>query len=374
MNWKNKLTEILKIKFPIILGPFGGGYSSIALASTVSNAGGMGSFGAHNLSHDEIIDLNNDLKKATKETYALNLWIDNSLYGNDYSDEDFERTKTLFKPYFDELGIDLPSKPVLPEGHSNEKQLAAIVEARPPVFSFVYGIPDDTVIQELKKGGTKLIGTATTVEEAIMLEDAGVDVVVATGFEAGGHRVAFLEDNEAKLMGSISLIPRVADVVDIPVVAAGGIADGRGIISAFSLGALGVQIGTAFLACDESNATDLHKKVLNSSVAENTMLTPSFTGRKARGTVSKIAEETRLRSTELAPYPLQGLFLKPLRKAALAQGRTDMISFWSGQSAPLIKYSKATELFENLITESEQVLHELSPQFLSNRKDVRYSL
>ncbi len=359
MNWKNKLTQILNIDYPIVQGPFGGGYSSVALASTVSNLGGMGSFGAHHLSHDEILQLNNELRSVTKGTYALNLWIDNDKYKSSYSDAEFERTKALFKPFFDELEVEIPTKPILPEGHSNKKQLEAIIEARPPVFSFVYGIPDKEILKELHNNGTVLIGAATTVEEAVVLEDTGVDIIVASGFEAGGHRIAFLENDDSKLIGTISLIPRVVEAVNIPVLAAGGIADGRGILSALALGAQGVQIGTAFLACEESNASDLHKKILHSPAAENTMLTKSFTGRTARGTVSEIAKQTQGRDLELAPYPLQGLFMRPLRKAALEQGRTDLISFWSGQSAPLIKHHRAKDLFNSLISEAASTLQDL---------------
>lgn len=356
MNWKNSLTELLNIQYPIIQGPFGGGYSSVALASTVSNAGGMGSFGAHHLSYNEIIALNNQLKAATSKTYAINLWIDNDNYNQAYSDTDYEQTKLLFKPYFEELEIELPPKPMVSEEHNNSKQLEAIIEARPPVFSFVYGIPDEYIIREIKKGGTKIIGAATNVEEAVLLEDVGVDIVVASGFEAGGHRISFTQESENNLMGGLSLIPRVADTVQIPVVAAGGIADGRGIVAALSLGAKGVQIGTAFLACKQSNASTLHRKILHSPKAENTLLTKSFTGRLARGTLSTIATHTSNYPQQIAPYPLQGLFLRPLRKAAIEQGRVDLISFWSGQSAPLIKHRDAGELFENLVEESEAII------------------
>jgi len=359
MNWKNDLTRKLKIHYPIIQGPFGGGYSSITLSAAVTNLGGMGSFGAHHLSHDEILTLNKQLKSKCKGTYAINLWIKNDSY-NDFSNQDFEKTKAVFKPYFDELNIPVPEKPVLTEDHSYGRQLEAILKAKPPVFSFVYGVPDKSVLKECKKRGILTLGTATTVEEAVLLEDAKVDAIVATGFEAGGHRVAFADKPENNLIGGLSLIPRVVDAVKTPVIAAGGIADGRGIAAALVLGAKGAQIGTAFLACEESNASHAHKNVLFSQKAEKTVLTKSFTGRLARGTDSIVAQETLQDASGIAPYPIQGLFIRPLRNAALQQNKLELISFWCGQSAPLIKNKTAKELFTTLKIETESVFNEMA--------------
>lgn len=361
MNWQNSLTKILNIKYPIVQGPFGGGYSSVELASTVSNLGGMGSFGAHHLNHQEILSLNDELKQHTTSTYAINLWVRHKGLEKVYSDKDYETTKAIFKPYFDDLGIELPEKPEVKENNNYEHQLDAILMAKPPVFSFVYGIPDENIIKECKKNGIVTIGTATTIEEAVLLEDAGVNIVVATGFEAGGHRVAFLEDPEENLIGTFSLIPRVTDVVSIPVIAAGGVSDGRGIAAAFALGAQGVQIGTAFLACKESNASQMHSNVLFSPQAEKTVLTKSFTGRLARGTQSIIANETKSRADDFAPYPIHGLFIRPLREAAVKQDRADLISFWSGQSAPLLNDTIATDLFARLINEVEIIWNKATP-------------
>ena len=357
MNWKNDLTDLLKVAYPIIQGPFGGGYSSVALTSTVTNFGGVGSFGAHHMSKDEILTLNENLKEKCNGQYAINLWVKNDNYYKEYTIQNFEKTKSIFKPYFDELEIPLPDMPTIPEANNYEQQVEAILKSRPPIFSFVYGIPDETIIAECNKYGILTIGTATTIEEAVLLEDSHVDAIVATGFEAGGHRVAFEENPEDNLFGSFSLIPRVVDAVNIPVIAAGGIADGRGIAAALTLGAQGVQIGTAFLACEESNASEIHRNILFSPKAERTVLTKSFTGRLARGTESTIANETKDYVHDLAPYPIQGLFIRPLRDAAIQRGKTDLLSFWSGQSAPLIKNKTAGDLFINLIEETENVLN-----------------
>jgi nitronate monooxygenase len=353
-KWRTSFTDLLQIRYPIVQGPFGGGYSSVKLASVVSNLGGMGSFGAHHLTDTEIIAINKEMKSLTKNPFAINLWIPNERLDKPFDENAFEKLKLIFKPYFDEFGIPLPAFPVQPPDGHYSKQVEAILKSAPPVFSFVFGIPDADVMKALKKSGIKTLGTATTVDEAIALQDAGVDMIAATGFEAGGHRVSFIESAESSLTGTFALIPQVADHIKIPILAAGGIADGRGIAAAFALGAQGVQVGSAFLACEESNAPDLHKGKLLSKDSNKTVLTKTFSGRLARGTSSILSEETRKFTDDFAPYPLQGIFIRPLRAAAIAQKRDDMISFWAGQSASLIKYRDASDLFHSLVKETEQ--------------------
>jgi nitronate monooxygenase len=353
--WRTSVSELLKIDYPIIQGPFGGGYSSTQLASVVSNLGGMGSFGAHHLTADEIIAVDLEMKSKTKNPYAINLWIPVDRFDKPFDEKAFEKLKNIFKPYFDQLGIPLPSFPVAVEGGKYEKQLEAILQACPPVFSFVYGIPDQSAIQDCKKRNIKTLGTATTVEEAVALQEAGVDMVVATGFEAGGHRVCFLKPAEDSLTGTFSLIPQIADNLKIPFVAAGGIADGRGIAAALALGAGGVQVGTAFLACEESNAPKLHRKKILLKEFNTTVLTKAFTGRLARGTQSVIADETKRYVDDFASYPLQGIFMRPLRNEAIRQGKEHLISFWAGQSARIVKHTNATTLFRALVSETENL-------------------
>lgn len=353
--WSNKLTSALGIKYPIFQGPFGGGLSSVALASTVSNAGGLGSFGAQPLTPEQLVETNSAIRKLTDKPYAINLWVsdrDERLIR--FKEKEYEKLKSIFKPYFDELSVALPDMPA-DMGPKYEDQVQALLKAKPPVFSFVYGIPSNEVLAECKSLGIKTMGTATTVEEAIALEKAGVDVVVATGFEAGGHRVSFLRSAEESLMGTFSLTPQVADSIKIPFVAAGGIADGRGIAAALMLGADGVQIGTAFLATKQSNASDLHKQSIFSENAKYTTLTKAFTGRLARGIHSKIALDTKAFEKDFAPYPMQGLFMSKLRTEALKQNRTDLFTFWAGQSSPLVKHHDAEKLFLDLIKQTELI-------------------
>jgi len=352
---KTRITQLLGTDYPIIQGPFGGGVSSSELASAVSNLGGMGSYGVHHLSPAEIITVNKEIKSKTAKPYALNLWVSNKDKEADtFSDERYKKLCLLFKPWFDELSIPVPDKPKVP-ANSFENQVEVILDERPPVFSFIFGIPSVDILESCKKKNIITIGTATTADEATAIEAAGVDAVVATGFEAGGHRASFMRTAEESLTGTFALIPQVADRVKIPVIGAGGIADGRGIIAALTLGADAVQIGTAFLACEESNATAAHKAKLFSDDAKFTALSRMYTGRLARSIRSKVPATFTANEQEFAPYPLQRLFFNTLRTAAMEQGKSDLATFWSGQAAPLLKYKKAEELFESLLSQVEMI-------------------
>ncbi len=358
MWYQTKATKLLGIKYPIVQGPFGGGYSSVELASTVSNLGGLGSFGAFSQTPQEIIDTSHAIRANTDQPFAINLWVskkDENL--SSFKETEYEKLKELFKPYFDEFGVPLPEMPTS-LGPEYDDQVEALLEAKPPVFSFVFGIPSQEILDRCRKNGIKTIGNATTVDEAIALEKAGVDAVVATGFEAGGHRVSFLRSPEDSLMGIFALVPQVADSASIPVIAAGGIADGRGIAAALTLGADAVQIGTAFLATKQSNATEEHKRKLFSPGAKYTTLTKVFSGRLARGIKSRLAEELKGKEHLLAPFPMQSLFLSSLRSTILSGNRSDYITLWSGQSAALLRYKDATELFNSLIEQAGDLLAE----------------
>jgi nitronate monooxygenase len=212
----------------------------------------------------------------------------------------------------------------------------------------VFGVPTAQVLERCRSAGIVTVGAATTAAEAKLLADAGVDMIVATGFEAGGHRVSFLAEPEHCLTGTLALVPQVADMVKVPVIAAGGIADGRGIAAAFKLGASAVQIGTAFLACEESNAAPLHRAKLFSPDARRTSLTRAFSGRLARSIHNSFIDAFEGRESLLPPYPVQNWFTAKLRPAALAAGRADLVSLWSGQGAPLLKERRAAELLRKL--------------------------
>ncbi|HTG54644.1 MAG TPA: nitronate monooxygenase, partial [Niabella sp.] len=207
---ETKLTKLLGIDFPIVQGPFGGCLSSVNLTSTVSNAGALGSFGGQPFSAQEIIETGYKIRKHTNKPFNINLWVnDRDSRLDSFDNDDYKKLTALFKPYFDELGLSIPDIPT-DLGPKFEDQVEAIFEVKPAVFSFVYGIPSQTILEKCKQLGIKTIGAATTVDEAIALQNAGVDAIIATGFEAGGHRVSFLQSAEDSLTGTFALIPQVA--------------------------------------------------------------------------------------------------------------------------------------------------------------------
>lgn len=348
MATSTRITGMLGIEHPIIQGPFGGGFSSVELVAAVSGAGGLGSFGAHNVKAADIGPLADSIRARTDKPFALNLWVscvDEG--GQGLSAEGYANARALFEPYYRELGI---TPPPPPENHVEdyEAQVDALIEARPTVFSFVFGVPSADVLARCRAAGIKTLGAATTVAEAKALADAGVDIVLATGLEAGGHRPSFLKAAEQSLVGTLALVPQVRDAVDVPVVAAGGIADARGVKAAFALGADAVQIGTAFLACEQSNTSDLHRDLLFNTSADDSVLSRAYTGRLARFLPNRFVEFMDARPAERLPFPLQAWFATPLKKAALAADKPELASFYAGQGAPLLRHRNAADLMAAL--------------------------
>lgn len=357
--WKNtEVTRRLKLGVPIVQGPFGSGLSAVDLVAAVSEGGGLGSFGVHHLDGAGIRAIDAQIRARTQRTYALNLWI--PLGDSDdprVTDAQWATACELLRPYFDELRVPLPARPAR-FGPYYQEQIETLLELRPPVFSFVFGVPSLDVLERCRSAGIATLGAATTAAEAKLLADAGVGMIVASGFEAGGHRVSFLAEPEDCLTGTMALIPQVVDTVKVPVIAAGGIADGRGVAAALKLGAGAAQIGTAFLACEESNATPLHRAKLFSADARRTSLTRAFTGRLARSIHNDFIDALRGKEKLLAPYPVQAWLTAQLKTAALAANRADVISLWSGQGAPLLKHRRAAELLRSLVDETAATMHE----------------
>lgn len=349
MTFETDAQHLMGLRHPIIQGPFGGGLSTTRLVATVSQAGGLGSYGAHVLTPDRIIALAGELRGLTDGPFALNLWIsDHDPGGRDLSAAEVERWSARFAPYFEILELPMPTTPA--RYHQRyEDQVEAILEARPPVFSFVFGVPAPNVIQACKQRGIVTLGAATSIAEAKLLEAAGVDAIVATGFEAGGHRPSFLAPAEDSLMGTLALTQLVADRVTVPVIAAGGIADGRGVRAALTLGAQAAQLGTAFLACADSGIGEAHRDALFSDRAEDTVLTRGYSGRLARGLRNRWTEEMASLPDAIAPFPVQGWFVSQLKAAAIAAGRTDLTALYGGQIAPNLKHRSASALMDALV-------------------------
>jgi nitronate monooxygenase len=357
---QNRLTAKLGIDYPIIQGPLGG-LSSQKLTAAVSNFGGLGSFGALNLSAEAIKDVIAEIRSLTSKPFAMNLWVSQEDEGTRRSDERaFVRSLPPIARQLSELGAPLPTyKPFSPATRF-EDQARALIDAKVPVFSFIFGIPPKEILEECRMKGIVTIGAATTPEEGAALQEAGVDAVVASGFEAGGHRGSFLRPAEDSLTGTLSLIPPVVDMVDVPVIAAGGIGDARGVVAAMALGAEAVQMGTVFLACEESGASRLLRETLRRRDAKHTALTKGFTGRLARGIRNRILEDLNQAGTEILPYPLQRELVRNLTIAAEAAGRADLVPMWAGQSANLSTCTDASAFLTSLVKEVSEIAGPIS--------------
>ncbi|SHH64449.1 NAD(P)H-dependent flavin oxidoreductase [Flavobacterium defluvii] len=352
MWYNTKAKELLGIEYPILQGPFGGNLSTVELVAAVSNLGGLGGYGAYTNSPQEIYEIDKQIKAATNKPYNINLWVsDHDIPAGGLTDEQFDKAIAAYKPYYDEVGIPLPEKPA-PFQSRFENQLEVILDIRPKVFSFMFGVPSDDVLEQCRRLGIITVGAATTLDEAIFLDSKGVDMIIASGFEAGGHRPSFLKDAESSVTGTFVLLQLMREKIKTPIIAAGGIADGKGIAAAITLGASAAQIGTAFLATDESNALPIHREMLFSEASKNTTLSRAYTGRLGRGITSRIAKDMTGKETDILPFPLQTTFIAPLRKAAIEQQKWDMILFWGGQISPILKHTKAKDLMHSLIEET----------------------
>src|SRR5277367_5097041 len=347
---QTRISSSLGIEYPIIQGPLGG-LSTQRLTAAVSNFGGLGSFGAHSWSPSAIKDVIAEIRALTPKPFAINLWVSMEDEGARTSgSEAFQRSLAPLARHIQALGGKLPTyTPYAPIRF--EDQARVLLDAKVPVFSFIYGIPPKEILDECRAQGILTIGAATTPDEAIALEQAGVDVIAASGFEAGGHRGSFLLPAEESLTGTFSLVPQVADAVSVPVVAAGGIADARGVVAAFALGAEGVQIGTAFLACEESGASVHHRNAILGGNARRTGLTRGFTGRLARGIHNQLLEELNSPGVEILPYPLQRTLMRNLSIPAEKAAKPELLPLWAGQSANLSRQSDAKTLLQTLVSE-----------------------
>jgi len=337
------LTDLLAIDHPIVLGPFGG-LSSVALTAAVSDAGGLGSYGLYGYSPERIADTIARLRDATARPFAVNLWLPT---GDEIAPADapLESTRAAAAALFEALDIAQPSLPeqFLPDPAA---QLDAVLEAAPAVLSVVYGVPEPALIAAARNRGIRVIGTATTVAEAVALDASGVDAIVATGAEAAGHRVSFLAPAEECLIGTFALVPQVVDAVGVPVIAAGGIADRRGVAAAFALGASGVQVGTAFLRTRQSAAAAGHRAAIAASTDTTTRLTRAMSGRLARGIPNRATRT--LEQGQIAPFPAQNWFTAQFRTEAAGRDLPDYLSLWAGQAAALARWHDAAEVFAEL--------------------------
>jgi nitronate monooxygenase len=351
MWYPSRLLELLNIDHPIIQAGMAGGVTTPELVTAVSNAGGLGTLGAGYMEPGVIRENIQEIKNSTRKPFGVNVFIPEFPSA---TEEEIRRVNHFLQPFRKELEIKDVTKPQIDESLF-EKQMMVIKEQQVPVCSFTFGIPDKAIVQDLKNEGIVLIGTATTVEEAILNEQYGMDAVVAQGSEAGGHRGTFLSSYRESTIGTMSLIPQVTDQVSIPVIAAGGIMDGRGVRASMVLGAEGAQLGTAFVTCKESGAKSQHKEAILHTKETETVLTPSFSGKPARGIRNTFIEKMEGYENELLDYPLQNSLTKGIRKEAAIQNRPEFMSLWSGQSPRLSKSGSATEIFQSIVSQAKRI-------------------
>ena len=345
---RHELSELLGVTHPIIQAPMASA-ATPALAAAVANAGGLGSLGCARLSVAEIHAEVAATRAATNRAINLNFFV-NPAPEIDAAVE--ARMRARLAPYYAELGLgEVPRALADGPGFDAEK-LEAVVALAPAVVSFHFGLPDASAIEAIKRAGSVVLSSATCVEEAKLLEAAGADAIIAQGSEAGGHRGTFAVPYSAGEIGTMALVPQVVDAVQVPVIAAGGIADGRGIAAALALGAGGVQMGTAFLSTPEAKIHPLHLAAL--TAGGETRLTHAISGRPARGVVNRFMAE--MEGADAIAFPSQLSLTRALAAAGAKAGSSDFHALWSGQAGTLNRALPAGELVERLVEETRTIL------------------
>jgi len=348
------MSELLKrlgIEYPIIQAPMAGGPSTPELVAAVSNAGGLGSLGAAYLTPDQITDAIRRIRALTDKPFNVNL------FAGGYEAErhvDPGPMLALLSEIHEMHGLPAPTLPVPPPDPFAE-EFEVVLDARPAVFSFTFGIPDRDVMARLRARGIATLGTATTIDEARALAATGVDAIVAQGAEAGAHRGTFVGPFEAAMIPMLKLVRGIVGAVSVPVIASGGIMDGRGIAKALACGASGAQLGTAFLTCPESGATETHKQAILAARKDTTVVTRAFSGRPARALANDFITRLEGKENTILPFPLQNALTRAMRTAAAKRGDREFLSLWAGRGVAQARGMPAGELVRRVVGEmSEQ--------------------
>ena len=340
-----RILDLLGIELPIIQAPMAGATGS-AMAIAVSNAGGLGSLPCAMLTPEQIRQEIATFSQASRGPLNLNFFCHRPPATDG---ERAIRWKQALKPYYEEVGADFgATTPVSNRAPFDEAGCVLVEDCKPAVVSFHFGLPAPELLARVKASGAKVLSSATTVEEARWLEAHGCDAIIAMGYEAGGHRGMFLSDDLTTQIGTLALVPQVADAVKVPVIAAGGIGDARGVVAAFALGASAVQLGTAYLFCPEAKVSAAHRQALHSAQASDTALTNLFTGRPARCINTRIMRQLGPMSPLAPAFPLAGGALMPLRAISEPQGKSDFSNLWAGQALRLGQALPAAELTRQL--------------------------
>jgi nitronate monooxygenase len=345
-DWPNRrLLDLLKLEIPIVQAPMAGS-DSVALARSVSSTGALGSLAYALLSPNEVSDAARAMREGLNHPINLNFFCHTMEVPDPLARN---RWKSFLTPHYERLGLDIE---IVEEGRLRlpfDDAMCEVVEKiNPEVVSFHFGLPTSDLMNRLKKRGVRILSSATSVKEARWLEDRGCDAVIAQGFEAGGHRAMFLETSVTTQVGLFALLPQIVDAVSIPVIAAGGIADARGIVAALALGASGVQIGTAYLFCPEAKVSPLYRRALEQVSETQTAVTNLFSGRPARGIMNRYLVEAGPMSEAALAFPHAASLVAPLRAASENASSFDYMQLWAGQSAALVKSMPADEFTRKL--------------------------
>jgi nitronate monooxygenase len=357
MSTGQSLLQRLQFDHPIIQAPMAGGGDTPDLVAAVCNAGALGFIGGAYLTPQQIVEACRAVRAKTSRAFGINLFAPQLPVESGIS---AEAAMQRLGGYYAELGLPAPAQSET-ASYTLREQLIVALESGASAFSFTFGIFPADAIAAIRERGMLSMGTATTVDEAVALEKAGVDAVIAQGSEAGGHRGTFSGDFSAAMIGTISLVPQIVDAVGLPVIASGGIMDGRGIAAALALGASAVQLGTAFLTCDEAGIPDAYKNAIQQAHEDQTRVTRCFSGRPARGIVNRFMSEMESAGSPetILPFPLQNTLTRPLRSAAAQQGRAEFLSLWAGQGVRMARQEPAAKLVARLVRETETAIGQM---------------
>jgi len=354
MGIRTDLVAQLSLHGPLIQAPMAGGATTPELVAAVSNAGALGSLGGAYLNPTELEAAIRQVKTLTRRPFAVNLFA--PCAEPVLNDDQIHAALIATKSYRDELGISDPAvKPPFSQNFAD--QFAVLLKEQPAAFSFTFGLLERNLLEECRKRDILIFGTATTVQEGLTLEEIGVDAVVAQGAEAGAQRGTFSSQRQDLFIGLAALVPALASKLRIPVIAAGGVMNGRGIAAVLALGAKAAQLGTAFLACDESGISKPYRNALLDPQRRATRLTRAFSGRWARGLENRFMVEMASRENAILPFPAQNAFTQDIRKKAAELGMPDFLSLWAGQGVGLIRAMKAAMLVETLFKETSEAMH-----------------
>lgn len=353
---QTEITRILNITHPILQAPMAGGPTTPDLVAAVSNAGGLGNLGAGYLTPDQIRSTIREIRKRTERPFGVNLFVPEQPLT---SEETIAEMNGYLNKFRMELGI--ASNPSIPKFvETFEEQFQVLLDESVPVFSFTFGIPSLHLIQALKQRGTMVLGTATTVEEAKELEAAGVHAIVAQGSEAGGHRGTFLKSAADSLIGTMALVPQIVEHVSVPVVASGGIMDGRGLVASLVLGASAVQMGTVFLASPESGAHVAYKQKIMSSNEDSTEITYAYSGKAARGIRTNFMNQFHLYPGTIPDYPIQNVMTRDIRQVAAKANNPEYMSLWAGQGLRLANDRSAAVIIKQTMDQANDLVQKIS--------------